>query len=373
MFEYFFGTPISSILTLSILAFIFFIFKKLFKTGPRKVTPARFDKMAEHTAKSRRQALDMLQRKFDVQLVPGQEIVIESLSGAHTPLIKMHLDVQMTNPSEYVITIEEVRWELWVGPVVKTFMTTSHAKLKAKKEVANFVIQEAMSEQDFLKLVKMETKETPTGYLEGIAVCRTDFGRFEKKFMGFNLPYVLKGNIGGIVDGAQMEKAANVDSLTGLLQRKFIEESFQTIIDKVAQTKPVALIMFDIDFFKKFNDNYGHLIGDEILKTVSAKLKEVIGEKGLAVRYGGDEFCVILEGLDSEEAGALAKDLHERVGTECRLLVPQGELTIALSVGVAVLRHPASYLDLIKMADKALYESKRKGRNQVTIDHNGLL
>lgn len=337
----------------------------------KKIAGKKFDQKAAMTAKARKQALEMIQSQFEIRIIPGREIHIDSLSGTNARLIKMNLGVQAANPTEYVILIEEVRWELWIGPIVKTFTTIPNLKLKANNEVADFAIQDSFSEADFLKLVKAE-KEPASGYLEGVAICRTDFGAFEKKFTAFNISYQLKGKVGPMVDGAQPGQANNFDSLTGLLQRKFIEENFQTIIDTVTQRQPVSLIMFDVDHFKGFNDTYGHLIGDEILKIVCVKLKEVIGEKGLGIRYGGDEFCVIMEGMDSEEAEKVARQLHEAVGN-CVLKVPQGGLKVTLSVGVAVLRHSADYLDLIKMADKALYESKRKGRNQVTVDHTGVI
>jgi diguanylate cyclase (GGDEF)-like protein len=338
--------------------------------GSRRL--GKFDKKAILGARARAEALKWIQGQLEIQIIPGREIEIDSLSGTSARLIKMNLAMKISNPTEYVIMIEEVKWELWLGPVVKTFVSTKRLRLNARNDVADFAIQESMSDADFVKLAKADKEQPTSGYLEGIAVCSTDFGTFEKKFVGFNISYKLKGKIGPMVEGAKPEITGNFDSLTGLLQRKFIEENFQTIIDTVAERQPVSLIMFDVDHFKGFNDTHGHLIGDEILKAVAMKLKEVIGEKGLGIRYGGDEFIIILEGVDSEEAERIAHALHKGVG-DAKLKVPQGPLQITLSIGVAVLRHPANYLDLIKMADKALYVSKRNGRNQVTVDHTGVV
>lgn len=352
-----------------ILLAAFAVLMAYFKNRKEAKTKSSLPFLSAHTAKSSKHAVELIKSQFEIQLTPGHKIQIDSLSGVNTKLIKLSLGVQMSNPSEYPIVIEQVRWELWLGPVVQTFVTTPRIKLKARNQAADFSTQESLNDQDYLKLARAGKA---SGYIEGVAICKTDFGRFEKKFMGFDIPYEVKGILGPIVEGAQPETPANLDSLTGLLQRKFIEENFQTIIDTVGQHKPISLIMFDIDHFKQFNDTHGHLIGDEILKIVCLKLKEVVAEKGLGIRYGGDEFCIILEGVDSDEAEKIAKNLHQAVG-ECALKIPQGVLRITLSVGVAVCRLPVDYHDLIKMADKALYESKRKGRNQVTADHSGVL
>jgi diguanylate cyclase (GGDEF)-like protein len=329
--------------------------------------------LSAQTAKSRKSAVELIRSQFEIEPLPDRDVCIDSLSGVNTRIMKLNLSVQLQNPSEHSIFIEQVKWELWLGSVVQAFTTYPRIKVKGKNRTANFSTQESMLDQNYLKLIRAEkSAEQKTGYVEAIAVCVTDFGKFDKKFVAFNIPYEVRGTLGSMVEGARPETPSNIDSLTGLLQRKFIEENFQTIIDTVAQHKPISLIMFDIDHFKKFNDTYGHLIGDEILKTVGAKIKEVVSEKGLGIRYGGDEFIVILEGVDSDEAEKIAKKLHKAVG-DVSLKVPQGNLHITLSIGVAVCRSPVSYLDLIKMTDKALYESKGKGRNQVTADHTGVL
>ncbi len=327
-----------------------------------------FDIVQAQTQKARSVGLQTIRSQFEVQYAPGGGIEIESLSGALTKLVKMNLGLRLINPSEYKVTIKDVKWSLWIGPIVKDFSSSSNIVLKAKDTIERYGIQDVLSEKDFMELVKATQGAESFGYLEGAVVCETDFGVFEKRFVGFKIPYEIRGAIGPLVEEAQSDQPQNVDSLTGFLQRKFIEEQFQNIIDTVTPHQPVSLMMVDIDHFKTFNDTHGHLVGDEILKTVCQKIKQVIGEKGLAVRYGGDEFCVILEGVDSEEADQIARALHRSVG-ECRLRTPQGELKITLSIGVGVLRAQSDYRELIKMADRALYESKRKGRNQVTTDH----
>lgn len=317
--------------------------------------------------KSRTAALRAVSENFEIALTPGKEIRIANLSGLNTRLIKVQLGVRVSNASEYRLVIQQIRWDLWLGPMVKAFSCSPGILLKARNEVEDYIIEDAIPEQDYVDLVRSEDKKKPVGYLEGAAVCKTDFGVFEKKFIGFNIAYDRRGGVGNMVREAQPEHQENLDSLTGFLQRRFIDEQFQTIINSNVPNAPVSFMMIDVDHFKSFNDTHGHIIGDEILKTVCQKIKEVLGGNGMAVRYGGDEFCIILEGIPAAEAEQIAREIHRRVA-EAHLKTPQGELQITLSIGVADLQHQAEYQELIKKADKALYESKRKGRNQVTAD-----
>lgn len=359
--------PISLILglifgVLSLVFLIMLLVKKILKHS------GVVNFMRERHRQSQELAIALLRDQFVIQLTPGKEVQIDNWSGTAARLVKILLGLRIANPTEYPVLVESVRWELWLGPVVKNFSSEPAIELKAHKEVADYVFQDVITEQDFLELAQLNKENRPSGYLEGVVFCRTDFGRFEKKFSGFNLDYHLQGSIATVMPAAPKESSSELDSLTGFFQRKFIELHFQEIIDSVTQRAPVSFMMVDIDHFKTFNDTHGHLIGDEILKVVCEKIREVLRDKGIVVRYGGDEFSIILEGMDSDIAERIAQELHRKVG-ECRLRTPSGELSITLSIGVAVLRQQADYKELIKLADKALYESKRKGRNQVTVDH----
>ena len=330
-----------------------------------------FDTSTARNKKAGKFTLETIQRQFEIQLTPGQEVRIDNLSGSVSKLVKIHLGIRLGNPAEYPITVQQVRWELWLGPIVKSYSCRPNLRIAAHAEVSDYEIDEVIHEKDFLELAQFEKSEKPVGYVEGLAFCRSDFGNFQKKFVGFNVKYQLRGAVSTLMNEARQDQPTNLDSLTGLLQRKFLDENFQTIIDTVTQRDPVSYILIDVDHFKTFNDNYGHLVGDEILKTVSAEIKKVAGEKGLAVRYGGDEFCIILEAMNTKEAEIMARNVHKAVGN-CRLKTPKGDLQITLSVGVGTLHSQADYKELIRLADRALYVSKRSGRNQVTANYGDL-
>lgn len=162
---------------------------------------------------------------------------------------------------------------------------------------------------------------------------------------------------------------AREDGLTGLANRRefdlFIETEFQRI-KRNAGT--VGLLMLDVDFFKLYNDHYGHPAGDECLKAVSAVIKEHVSRPAdLAARYGGEEFVVVLPDTDAEGAISVAEKIRSAIEQKQmeHALAPTGVLTV--SVGVAVWApHGADTPSMLTAAaDKALYEAKKQGRNRV--------
>lgn len=121
--------------------------------------------------------------------------------------------------------------------------------------------------------------------------------------------------------------------------------------------------MMDIDHFKMFNDNYGHPVGDEVLKMVSLTLKGMIRNTDSAFRYGGEEFAVLLPETTDENAVNLAERLRRRV--EMNRAVKG--LSVTVSIGVAGIRDNEPPEDFTKRADQALYAAKRNGRNRIVV------
>ena len=159
------------------------------------------------------------------------------------------------------------------------------------------------------------------------------------------------------------------DELTGLHNRRFLHSYFEHKIGWETEASfPLSLMVLDIDRFKKVNDTYGHDVGDEALKFVAGLLKEVAGETGYPVRFGGDEFMVILPKTELDHAVQHAHRLNQL--TKERTLTLEGrneELKISLSIGVASARDDAETgSDLIRIADTALYTSKALGRDRVS-------
>lgn len=169
---------------------------------------------------------------------------------------------------------------------------------------------------------------------------------------------------------AELFRLATRDPMTDCLNRRAFFDLGGAQKDQCNLLgQPVAVIMCDIDHFKSFNDRYGHAIGDEVIKAVAGIYNTAAAEVGLACRYGGEEFCVMLPNGDETQALAFAETLRKRVqDTAGDGIDYEPRLSITSSFGVAVTRTTRLTLDqLIDQADQALYLSKRSGRNRCTL------
>ncbi|HAT48774.1 MAG: diguanylate cyclase [Nitrospirae bacterium] len=170
-----------------------------------------------------------------------------------------------------------------------------------------------------------------------------------------------------------LRRMAFLDGLTGIANRRFFDEIFQKEWRRAARSQStIALILIDIDFFKLFNDIYGHQAGDECLKQVAKTLEASLKRPGdHAIRYGGEEFAVILaEETNLEGTLKVAENLRINVATlEIPHLGNPAHGHVTISVGVALVQPEDGTLpqSLVMHADKALYEAKHQGRNRVIV------
>ena len=164
------------------------------------------------------------------------------------------------------------------------------------------------------------------------------------------------------------EDVARRDALTGLANRRLLDEVVHTIWSAEQKHTPVAVIMADIDYFKPFNDRYGHGAGDACLKRIAGAIASELRHEGdLAVRLGGEEFLLLLRSADMSEAVRVAERVRRQIES---IAIPHAEFgprgVVTTSLGVAsgpVSAH--SFTELLAGADAALYAAKRNGRNQV--------
>ncbi|MCZ6861331.1 MAG: diguanylate cyclase [Alphaproteobacteria bacterium] len=164
------------------------------------------------------------------------------------------------------------------------------------------------------------------------------------------------------------QREAMTDALTGIANRKALSERLTESIEEVEETGvPMCVLMLDIDFFKRFNDSYGHLLGDQVLRLVARTLTECIKGRDLAARYGGEEFLIVLPATSIENAIKLANHIRETVAGKRIINRTTGESLgqITLSIGTSRYRLGEDSEALIKRADEALYAAKRSGRNCV--------
>ena len=163
----------------------------------------------------------------------------------------------------------------------------------------------------------------------------------------------------------RMEQMAAIDKLTGLLNR----QAFTIFIDKLVaehrrESRPTSALMVDVDHFKAINDRYGHLIGDRVLKGVTLLLQNGLRESDIAVRWGGEEFLLILRGCDWAEAQRIADNLRQSVAENVFRVEGQA-IEVTISIGVAEYDGTELIDQWINRADTGLYAAKNDGRNRV--------
>lgn len=162
----------------------------------------------------------------------------------------------------------------------------------------------------------------------------------------------------------KLQKLATIDSLTGICNRYKLEDAINLQIERYKRYKePFCYCMFDIDYFKKVNDTYGHDAGDGVLKALSRMVLSHIRKTDIFGRWGGDEFIIILENTNKEKAFAIAEKVRKRVETT----VIENKYKITISIGIVQYEEPELKEELVKKADEALYRAKENGRNQVVV------
>lgn len=164
-------------------------------------------------------------------------------------------------------------------------------------------------------------------------------------------------------------KRASRDPLTGLANRMALFDALEKMTDNSGESRPLSVLMLDIDHFKRVNDTFGHLIGDRVIRFVAQVLQQNTKGRDLAARYGGEEFAVLLPDTGLEGAKAVAERIRVTVA-DAKLVrsdnkEPLGQITT--SVGVAQYHRGEDAAEFINRADQALYASKHNGRNKVTL------
>ncbi len=188
-----------------------------------------------------------------------------------------------------------------------------------------------------------------------------------------NLLRILAGRVNrrDVVPGQSLrlrryfERIATVDPLTGLHNRRWLDDTFQRQMERAQRSgQPAALLMIDIDRFKTINDHFGHLTGDAVLGRVAQLLMSGVRPQDLLARYGGEEFSVMLPSVDLPTALAVAERLRRAVEVNSRDIDSQDVPPTTVSIGAARMEPGDRLEDLINRADVALSKAKARGRNQ---------
>jgi len=166
----------------------------------------------------------------------------------------------------------------------------------------------------------------------------------------------------------QLKAAAQTDAKTGLLNAiAWQREAAAAITAADRRGQPLAVLLADVDHFKRVNDTHGHLVGDEVLRALAAELTRNVRESDLVGRFGGEEFVVLLPRATAQEACRIAERLRRGVSA-VQVLAGEGAVGVTISIGVAELgQHGRDLFELLAAADLALYRAKHTGRDRVCL------
>lgn len=270
----------------------------------------------------------------------GYEVVITADGGAAWEA--------MLNPDAPNLVISD-----WMMPNMTGIELCTHIRAMKKSRYTYFIV--------------LTTKAEKQDVIEGLQAGADDF--LIKPFDQNELRYRLKIGERIIRLEHRILELANTDALTGMLNRRaFMERVEHEIQRSLRENTSFALIMVDIDYFKKINDRFGHQAGDLVLQKFSERLTESSRPYDIVARYGGEEFIVCVPGADGFEAELIAKRLRQKV-EEMKIILPDYSrgVRITASFGTtSLLLESDDCLSLIiKRADEALYRAKAQGRNCV--------
>jgi diguanylate cyclase (GGDEF)-like protein len=216
-----------------------------------------------------------------------------------------------------------------------------------------------------LLVLPLLAADEPVGTLALLARAEKKFGKDVREMLAVIANQVAVSLANGFMY-KKMETMATTDGLTGLTNHRSFQQRFEDLLQRAQRhNHKVALLLCDVDHFKKVNDGYGHPVGDEVLRRVAKVLQEVPRKIDIPARYGGEEFAVLLDNVDVAQARAVA----ERIRIEISKVVVEtdkGPLSVTESIGVAAFPDDGrDRATLIERADLALYHAKHTGRNRV--------
>ncbi|MDD5240601.1 MAG: GGDEF domain-containing protein [Sulfuricella sp.] len=166
---------------------------------------------------------------------------------------------------------------------------------------------------------------------------------------------------------SRLHQKAAIDQLTGVLNYSSLMETLEQQVAKAEQKgSPLCVMMADLDFFKKVNDTYGHLVGDLVLRHTAERIQAAVRDFDMVGRFGGEEFVIILKNTDLALAKVIAERIREEVSST-PFHAKEFNIEVTISLGVAMLRKDEHMETLLERADAAMYEAKKNGRDRVEI------
>jgi diguanylate cyclase len=313
-----------------------------------------------------------------VPVTPGNFSVWFDYAMGTSPALRKTIDILIGNKRKFDASINRELYATFVKPHSEAeadFPEQLQGVISSAREFLATAISDNRTQIEALDQVtsQVQTNSDPRTIIEKLvaelAKANTRAAALETNFLA------TTEELDKIRDSLQAaEERSNTDALTGLANRHSMDEYFRSAqIAAMEGNEPLSILMIDIDHFKKFNDTYGHQVGDQVLRLVAKVLQENVGEGGLAARYGGEELIAVLPGANLETCAVVAERIRLRI-SEARLTrrtTGQAISSVTVSIGVAQFRLAEAAEAMIERCDRGLYQAKRSGRNR-TVTKNDI-
>jgi two-component system cell cycle response regulator len=315
-------------------------------------------------------AIEDALRAMDNISASGGSILLVDSDLRHAERIRAHLSAEhkvdiLTEPADAVFQVTGARYELALvsmalGEFDPLRVCSQIRTVDSTRNLPIILIAEDADKQKVLRALDLGVNDfisRPVERNELLARVRTQIRRHR---------YAME-----LRESVTSTMAMAVtDDLTGLYNRRYFDRHLNVMLGKAqAQERDLALMILDIDHFKAVNDNYGHDIGDAVLREFSARLKRNVRGVDLACRFGGEEFVVLMPDTDVASAEMVAERVRQAIAERPFEVGVQRPLSVTVSIGLSLNENAADTPEsLIKRADVALYRAKREGRNQVVLD-----
>ena len=322
-----------------------------------------------------------LMSKYNVPIIPRNYAVWYKYVSGMDIKLNRYIDIMRENGEEFSDQENEA--------LFRKFCTEYESEFKKIREDLQQILKTIITE---VKELTDQTQDYESFVSESVDKLKEDASPREVK--GFISEIIKKtktlGNIGKSIrnklqettenleklkkDFEQIKTETAIDFLTGVPNRKAFDNALSSYADEAASLgKDLSILMIDIDFFKKFNDEHGHLIGDQILKFVAGKIREIMRGTDFLARFGGEEFVGLLPGTPLSGAEVVAENIRGFFAntTLQTATTARGLGGVNISIGVASYHPPSDSLEaFLDRSDKALYHAKSNGRNRVSTEND---
>ncbi|MEY9881152.1 diguanylate cyclase [Bradyrhizobium sp. USDA 328] len=296
------------------------------------------------------------------------------LSGSHDDL-RNAIDLLIDHNRPFDARTNQDLFETYVAPRVSAVVADTSERLEALMEAAKEFLATAIADNHSqMQVISQVADQGRAGVDPKLLVAQlmNELARAATRATRLEAGFAEKTRELDVIRDSlsRSEQRARTDMLTGLANRRALDEFLRKAQTTAEWGEPLSVLLLDIDYFKAFNDNFGHGVGDQVLRLMAKVLREKVREQDLPARYGGEELIAVLPDADLGACAELAERIRRAIA-ECTITRRStGEIlpNISVSIGVAQYRTGEAITDLIERCDRALYLAKSGGRNRVVTE-----